>query len=747
MLERKQTQEVFSDGFEATTQFSIMSSAKMFDILIDKLYSDKIAAVLREYMSNAYDAHVQAGCADRPFEVHLPTQWEPWLSVRDFGVSMTHEMVMSKASSLGWSSKDGSQAASNVAGADDTQAIVPEINTQAKQVGKLGLGMKSGYAYTDSFSLTAYLNGERRMYNCYRDSNRIPVMAHALTEPTDEPQGFEISIPVRIEDISSFAYSYEAMVGGFDVRPVLTGAKLNTKEPTPFAQGTGWKMFTDGNGNQRNLRARQGVVLYEIDTSQIGHEFGILAQEWLVIDFEVGQIDVTPSRESLSYDAETKQNIRIRLQQVMQEYTRIIEERIRNMGSLLKARTWARQNSNTYRTCLNSYAIGQATYRGNKLLNVSHTLKDYQYHSVSDLKKSKTIRFAYTQLYDKTMYFSDDQLFVFDFQDEPVSFPMARLRQLANTRARGGLIHVIRVPSRTSMAFKRALVQIGRPTHVVALSEVELPGLAEKKRRRVEVKARHFYSGTLRNLEHPDSLCNTAAGGYFIYADSRNAEVDEFGKTISLDDASRIIKALRENGEIDSEAKVWLFNKHQRGIPVRQPGWTNIIKIARQFVETHKDQLFDGNAIYEDYDAFKNTTLYRKFSMDFGIWSDSHLISRMIEATKSAPNLDRIKRLTTDIMRVSSLIGVDLNWKRKVELTKYKALVEEMREVYPMLMLVGHQSITRSQAADYVRAMDLLNQRDQDTIWEGTLANEGDFEDARDAVIASSFQNSQQIAA
>lgn len=78
-----------------TKSFSIKADGKAFKILIDGLYSDKPRAIVRELWSNAWDSHVSAGIADRPFKVVLPTKWDETFSVRDYGIGMTHDEVMS----------------------------------------------------------------------------------------------------------------------------------------------------------------------------------------------------------------------------------------------------------------------------------------------------------------------------------------------------------------------------------------------------------------------------------------------------------------------------------------------------------------------------------------------------------------------------------------------------------------------------------------------------------------------------
>ena len=82
-----------SGEFEESN-FSIQASAKAFFILSDGLYSNKIKAVIRELSTNAYDAHVENGNVDTPFDIHLPNRLEPFFSIRDYGIGMSHDECM-----------------------------------------------------------------------------------------------------------------------------------------------------------------------------------------------------------------------------------------------------------------------------------------------------------------------------------------------------------------------------------------------------------------------------------------------------------------------------------------------------------------------------------------------------------------------------------------------------------------------------------------------------------------------------
>ena len=84
------TVEIHSNGVDAANQFSIAQTSKMFKILSDSLYSDKVMAVIRELSTNANDAHVASGNKN-PFKVSLPTQANPNFTVRDYGTGLSQE--------------------------------------------------------------------------------------------------------------------------------------------------------------------------------------------------------------------------------------------------------------------------------------------------------------------------------------------------------------------------------------------------------------------------------------------------------------------------------------------------------------------------------------------------------------------------------------------------------------------------------------------------------------------------------
>ena len=72
--------------------------------ILTNLYADAPLAVLREYATNARDSHVAAG-TDRPIEVDLPSDLNPTLVIRDFGVGLSEAEIIDVYARYGASTK------------------------------------------------------------------------------------------------------------------------------------------------------------------------------------------------------------------------------------------------------------------------------------------------------------------------------------------------------------------------------------------------------------------------------------------------------------------------------------------------------------------------------------------------------------------------------------------------------------------------------------------------------------------
>jgi len=304
-------------GSQETRNLRIDANGKAFKELISGIYSDKAYAIARETFANAVDAHVQAGTPDRPFDLKVPTKLDPEYLLRDYGVSMTHETVMELYSTLFRSTKDD-----------------PTSDDSNKFVGKFGLGSKSPFSYTDAFQLTAYLDGEARVYDIYFNGGVPQIALFARTE-TEEENGVLITFPVDPKDCADFERAIVRAAEGLPVVPNFIGRTPHLPHRNVISQGARWKLLdSTATGS---AEAKQGTVLYPLNKHAVIDcplELYPLFDLRLHLDFPIGELDVVTSREALSYDDETSANIIRALQEVRQDI------RERAVAQLRKATTY-----------------------------------------------------------------------------------------------------------------------------------------------------------------------------------------------------------------------------------------------------------------------------------------------------------------------------------------------------------------------------------------------------------------------
>lgn len=173
--------QVTSGGVSQSAQFAISMADQthIMTILRDTLYTDRVLAVLREYSANAWDAHRQSGKADLPIKVTIPTDMDPTLRIRDFGSGMSQEDVFRIYSQYGASTKR-----------DDNIAV-----------GMMGIGSKSGFAYSDTFTVVSWNGGMKRIYIALLNETDTGTINLLAEEPCGEETGIEIQIPVRHQDM------------------------------------------------------------------------------------------------------------------------------------------------------------------------------------------------------------------------------------------------------------------------------------------------------------------------------------------------------------------------------------------------------------------------------------------------------------------------------------------------------------------------------------------------------------------
>lgn len=299
--------QVTSSGVTAKATFGISqrSAAHIMTILRDTLYTDKVLAVLREYASNAWDSHRQSGIPDKPIKVTLPTFMLPTLIIRDFGAGMSQDQVLNVYTQYGESTKRD----------DDIS------------VGMMGIGSKSGFAYSDTFMITSWNGGTKSVYVAVLDASDEGEINKLHEEPCGDETGLEIQISVRPTDIYEFERKARNLFPYFNPLP-----EINLTLPTTNRKIKEHGFFTE---TEDGWIAVMGCIPYKIDINQIQPELEA-AGIWDTLQktkgglyFEIGEVQISASREELKYSSYTKKAMLEKFKLLIECYIEEVLETLR----------------------------------------------------------------------------------------------------------------------------------------------------------------------------------------------------------------------------------------------------------------------------------------------------------------------------------------------------------------------------------------------------------------------------------
>ena len=172
-----------------SSEFTIDDKSKPFfmQLMRSGIYTKKEQAVVREYVTNAFDEHI-AHNVDRPVTIHVPTFDKPELWIRDYAKGLSDDDIRNIYISYGNSTKR---------------------NTN-DLTGCMGIGCKAGFALdSKQFNIVSIHqdspdNRVKRTYCAYLDDDDVGKIDLLSAEPTNEPTGICIKIGVSQRHINVF---------------------------------------------------------------------------------------------------------------------------------------------------------------------------------------------------------------------------------------------------------------------------------------------------------------------------------------------------------------------------------------------------------------------------------------------------------------------------------------------------------------------------------------------------------------
>jgi len=173
--------EVLVFGETKEIDFKVKHDSKvMIDILANKLYSDKVSAVIRELVTNAREV------SDEIVIDLIREEDTLYFLIRDFGPGLTEEEIHKTFCQFLWSTKDES---------DDF-------------IGGYGLGAKTPFALTNQFFVVSYKDGIKTKYRIYYDDSYEIKYEILSQEPTDKRNGLAIKVPIPESSEWSFKRTF-----------------------------------------------------------------------------------------------------------------------------------------------------------------------------------------------------------------------------------------------------------------------------------------------------------------------------------------------------------------------------------------------------------------------------------------------------------------------------------------------------------------------------------------------------------
>lgn len=304
---------------ETTTESKKMrlsadASAMVFQIFTKNVYSNPIGTIVREITSNCFDSHVEAN-VNLPVEIKLSYDSitkTHYVSFIDYGVGMSPDRV------------------------DNVYSVYFESTKRDNnnQIGGFGIGGKTPLAYKrfigtsdndydNSFYIITNYNGIKYTYTIYEGPDS-PVVSLLDTQETTDDNGTEIRVPVLEKDINKFAteikrqlyYFENLIISGFDKYYYNFNDYSIVRTNTFLFRGDEYSSY---------IHVCLGRVAYPIDYTALG----ISSSQYkypIAIKLNVGDLNVTISREAIDYSEKTISFLKKKLNEVANEINELINK-------------------------------------------------------------------------------------------------------------------------------------------------------------------------------------------------------------------------------------------------------------------------------------------------------------------------------------------------------------------------------------------------------------------------------------
>jgi hypothetical protein len=357
------------------------SDSMVFKLFTKNVYSNAIGTVVREITSNCFDSHAEA-------KVDTPVLLKKWfdgetetnyISFFDYGVGISPYRMENVYGVYFESTKRG----------DDEQIGGFGIGAKVPLAYKRSTGLGEG-EYDNSYNVITNYDGIKYTYLIFEGADR-PMIAPLFQEETTEHNGTEVRIPVLYKDLAKFEtevirqlyYFKNIIFEGFNNSNIVNDYQIIQAD----------NFFYRGTDCHSVMHVCLGSVAYPIDYNALelsSSDYSIP----LALRFEIGELNVTVSREQLDYNETTIKLLKAKLEAAKEEVRQMLIKQYENVQTLTQYLAVKKNFSQLFFTPeISVYAKGLIDIKKVAFLN-------YKYDSIDIKDENQMFRF----FVDATMY-------------------------------------------------------------------------------------------------------------------------------------------------------------------------------------------------------------------------------------------------------------------------------------------------------------------------------------------------------
>lgn len=308
-------QDVETLDIKKTVKFGFDENAQqmIFKMFSKNIYSNPIGSVVREITSNCFDSHIEANVLE-PVVLKLTNENnQHYISFIDVGVGISPERMATQYASAFSSTK----------------------RNDNHQIGGFGVGSLSLMAYAESYFLSTIHNGIEYLYNIRKGTGQ-PEADLLSKKKTTKRNGTTVKLPVRSNDVHVFEREILRQLYYFE-NIIFEGFSHTVKNNYQIIEGKNF--LYRGRDQNQYAHICLGRVAYPIDFSVLNDDNldDFHSSDWeipVAIKLNIGDVNVTVSREAIDYTEATKKLIKKKLLAIKAELNAMLDAQHAKLNSL-----------------------------------------------------------------------------------------------------------------------------------------------------------------------------------------------------------------------------------------------------------------------------------------------------------------------------------------------------------------------------------------------------------------------------